>query len=295
MGADSRPVTARRTPARRTQGSRRRPRRARPRPWSGAPSSRARSPARRGRTQRTSASGASPGYFIAASGSVSSRTSTATTALRAIQTLPSTLIQSRRYSSCRSKKLLTCCTAASSDSTSRLYSSPVESLNWTLGTVTALRIIDSPSAQSVPNIRESGHGAWPYPQCAARRFSLLSATFRHSAPYPPRARDFTRNEGVPGSSPGVGFRLFCRDFFAVATPDRGRSGTKRVHLLTGSRLVKVSSLRGGSGRFAGTSTLAIVGLLYRMCPRVDASARASRGQPPGCDLGPSPQFAISQL
>ena len=179
MGADSRPVTARRTPARRTQGSRRRPRRARPRPWSGAPSSRARSPARRGRTQRTSASGASPGYFIAASGSVSSRTSTATTALRAIQTLPSTLIQSRRYSSCRSKKLLTCCTAASSDSTSRLYSSPVESLNWTLGTVTALRIIDSPSAQSVPKHPRIGARSLAVP--AMRGEKILPAQ-RHFPP-----------------------------------------------------------------------------------------------------------------
>jgi hypothetical protein len=38
----------------------------------------------------------------------------------------------------------------------------------------------------------------------ARKFSLLTATFRHSTPRPARTADFSRNEGVPGSSPCVG-------------------------------------------------------------------------------------------
>ena len=43
---------------------------------------------------------------------------------------------------------------------------------------------------------------------AGETFSLLSATFsatsRHVAADAARVADFTRNEGVPGSSPGVG-------------------------------------------------------------------------------------------
>jgi hypothetical protein len=40
-----------------------------------------------------------------------------------------------------------------------------------------------------------------------QRFPCTSATSRHLAAIPARAADFTRNEGVPGSSPGVGFNL----------------------------------------------------------------------------------------
>src|ERR687891_1024527 len=51
---------------------------------------------------------------------------------------------------------------------------------------------------------------------------------------------FPRNEGVPGSSPGVGFRLLCRAFFCTDNAGTRSAGTKQVHNLTRSRLVKVS-------------------------------------------------------
>jgi hypothetical protein len=51
---------------------------------------------------------------------------------------------------------------------------------------------------------------------------------------------FPRNEGVPGSSPGVGFSLVCRSFFCIGNVGARLSGTKRVRLLTGSQLVKGS-------------------------------------------------------
>jgi hypothetical protein len=66
---------------------------------------------------------------------------------------------------------------------------------------------------------------------------------------PARAREWTRvpylsfprNEGVPGSSPGIGFRLFCRACFFTGNAADRSAGTKRVHLLTGSWLVKWSA------------------------------------------------------
>jgi hypothetical protein len=67
---------------------------------------------------------------------------------------------------------------------------------------------------------------------------------------------FPRNEGVPGSSPGVGFLPVCRSLFCVGNGRMRPSGTKRVRLLTGSRLVKVSHLQGGFiSTFAGASRL----------------------------------------
>jgi len=64
--------------------------------------------------------------------------------------------------------------------------------------------------------------------------------------------DFTRNEGVPGSSPGVGFSLVCREFFDVGNAGSRRSGTKRVHLWAHSQLMKWSPFEGESGQFAGS-------------------------------------------
>jgi hypothetical protein len=64
---------------------------------------------------------------------------------------------------------------------------------------------------------------------------------------------FPRNEGVPGSSPGVGFSLLCRVFISprqsLATP----LGTKRVHPLTRSRLMKWSPPTAETIVFAGIS------------------------------------------
>jgi hypothetical protein len=62
----------------------------------------------------------------------------------------------------------------------------------------------------------------------------------------PSSTRLTRNEGVPGSSPGVGFSLFAGIFRVGNAGPRG-SGTKRVHLLTGSQLVKGSQRLADSG------------------------------------------------
>src|ERR687892_813463 len=111
-----------------------------------------------------------------------------------------------------------------------------------------------------------------------------------------RQLPITRNEGVPGSSPGVGFRLLCRAFFHARAAEVRPSGTKRVHLLTRSPLVKVSSCAAGPCRFAGISTLAAVGSLYpyvpargRECPRFRAATSGVRSR-----QIPSPQIAMSQ-
>jgi hypothetical protein len=96
-----------------------------------------------------------------------------------------------------------------------------------------------------------------------------------------RQLPITRNEGVPGSSPGVGFRSICRIFVVSGNAPRRLSGTKWVHLRTRSRLVKGSPAWGDSAQFAGTSSPA-VGSRWPHgnappCPRVDA--RDSRSLP----------------
>jgi hypothetical protein len=53
-----------------------------------------------------------------------------------------------------------------------------------------------------------------------QRFPCTSATSRHLAAIPARAADFTRNEGVPGSSPGVGSNQVAG--LRPAAPVRGR-------------------------------------------------------------------------
>jgi hypothetical protein len=63
------------------------------------------------------------------------------------------------------------------------------------------------SAQSVPIPPKTGPRRKAAKRLAGAAFSLLSATSWHVAANPARVADFTRNEGVPGSSPGVGFNL----------------------------------------------------------------------------------------
>src|SRR5918994_4798160 len=88
----------------------------------------------------------------------------------------------------------------------------------------------------------------------------------------------------------------CRDFRLCWQRSRRLSGTKRVHLLTRSRLVKLSSCAEGPCRFAGISTLAAVGSLYpyvpargRECPRFPAATSGVRSR-----QIPSPQIDVSQ-
>ena len=91
-------------------------------------------------------------------------------------------------------------------------------------------------------------------------------------------------------------RQICRDFRLCWQRSRRLSGTKRVHLLTRSPLVKVSSCAAGPCRFAGISTLAAVEWLYpcvpargRECPRFPAAPSGVRSR-----QIPSPQIAMSQ-
>src|SRR5918994_4818362 len=88
----------------------------------------------------------------------------------------------------------------------------------------------------------------------------------------------------------------CRDFRLGWQRSRRLSGTKRVHLLTRSPLVRVSSCAAGPCRFAGISTLAAVGSLYphvpargRECPRFPAATSGVRSR-----QIPSPQISMSQ-
>ena len=93
-----------------------------------------------------------------------------------------------------------------------------------------------------------------------------------------------RNEGVPGSSPGVGFRLLCRGFFCAGNVERPPPGTKRVHLPTLSRLVKWSSPREALAEvqvFRPFPPTSGARWLSRECPRDDARGRASLGAESG--------------
>jgi hypothetical protein len=83
---------------------------------------------------------------------------------------------------------------------------------------------------------------------------------------------FPRNEGVPGSSPGVGFSRVCRAFFCLGNGGGRLPGTKRVHLLTVSCLMK-GSLAALICRHlqVGLRVLARLPCALR-CPRVPASA-----------------------
>ena len=101
---------------------------------------------------------------------------------------------------------------------------------------------------------------------------------------PARAREWTpvphlsfpRNEGVPGSSPGVGFQPICRDVCRLWQRARQLQGTKRVHFLTVSPLVKWSSRVRTRGLFAGISR----GDGERtQCPQVPGRARAKTAVP----------------
>jgi hypothetical protein len=70
-----------------------------------------------------------------------------------------------------------------------------------------------------------------------------------------RPEHFTRNEGVPGSSPGFGFSPLCRVFFCAGNSAGRFLGTKRVRPLTRFQLVKGSPWEGESVRFTGTLRL----------------------------------------
>jgi hypothetical protein len=83
--------------------------------------------------------------------------------------------------------------------------------------VTRCQVAARDSAQSVPIRPETGPRGRAAKRLAGETFSLLSVTSRHVAADPARVADFTRNEGVPGSSPGVGFNL--------------RAGFQRLHRL----------------------------------------------------------------
>jgi hypothetical protein len=136
----------------------------------------------------------------------------------------------------------------------------------------------------------SGHQESP-PVQKIRRNEAPELTANDST----RQAPITRNEGVPGSSPGVGFFRFAGTFFCVGNAERAFRVRNGYIFLTRSPLVKVSSCAAGPCRFAGISTLAAVGSLYpyvpacgRECPRFPAAASE-------CDLGkPFAAIAIRQ-